>query len=102
MIETSIKLSFAKAFLVSFGDEIALDDINIQKTRPEIEGDFTINIFPFVKYAKKSPQETAKILGNEVQKTLPEISSFNVIFFTKPNIETFIIQAPSQFSQRLV
>ncbi|OIO99401.1 MAG: arginine--tRNA ligase [Bacteroidetes bacterium CG2_30_33_31] len=79
MIETSIKLSFAKAFLVSFGDEIALDDINIQKTRPEIEGDFTINIFPFVKYAKKSPQETAKILGNEVQKTLPEISSFNVI-----------------------
>ena len=79
MIQTRITTVFSKAFHDTFGVEIKSTDVNIQKTRPEIKGDFTINVFPFVRFAKKSPEETATALGEIIKAQLPEINSFNVI-----------------------
>ena len=53
--------------------------IQFQQTRKEFEGDITLVVFPLVKVAKKSPEETGKVIGEAVVKSIEEIESFNVI-----------------------
>ena len=36
----------------------------MQKTRSEFEGNLTLVVFPFVKAAKKSPEQTAQEIGD--------------------------------------
>jgi arginyl-tRNA synthetase len=50
-----------------------------QKTRKEFEGDITLLVFPYVKISKKSPEETASILGNYLKEKHSIIESFNII-----------------------
>ena len=38
--------------------------IQIQKTRPEFEGDITLVVFPFVKAARKAPAQVAEEIGS--------------------------------------
>lgn len=52
--------------------------IQIQKTRKDFEGDYTVVLFPLLKLMKKSPAEAGNELGSYLEK-LPEISGFNVI-----------------------
>ena len=37
--------------------------VQIQKTRPEFEGNITLVVFPFVKMARKAPAQTASEIG---------------------------------------
>lgn len=80
-----IEIKIAEALQVSlkklYDIEISVDVSQIQKTRKEFEGDFTIVVFPYVKLAKKSPDVLADDLGNELQKELQNAGmiSFNVI-----------------------
>ena len=53
-------------------------DIQFQKTRKEFEGDITLVVFPFTKFSKNGPEETAKQIGDELI-SLSEIKDFNVI-----------------------
>lgn len=53
--------------------------IQIQKTRREYKGDFTLVVFPLVKITKKSPELTALEIGEFLQSELYIIESFNVI-----------------------
>ena len=55
------------------------DNIQIQKTRKEFEGDYTVVVFPLLKASRKSPEATATELGEKIVTSTPEIKSFNVI-----------------------
>ncbi|MBR2866854.1 MAG: arginine--tRNA ligase [Alistipes sp.] len=55
------------------------DNIQIQKTRKEFEGDYTVVVFPLLRASKKSPEATATELGEKIIATAPEIKAFNVI-----------------------
>ncbi len=55
------------------------DNIQIQKTRKEFEGDYTVVVFPLLRASKKSPEATATELGEKIVAATPEIKSFNVI-----------------------
>ncbi len=55
------------------------DNIQIQKTRKEFEGDYTVVVFPLLKASRKSPEATATELGEKIVASTPEIKSFNVI-----------------------
>ena len=55
------------------------DNLQIQKTRKEFEGDYTVVVFPLLRASKKSPEATATELGEKITSTTPEINSFNVI-----------------------
>ena len=57
----------------------ASDNIQIQKTRKEFEGDYTVVVFPLLRASKKSPEATATELGEKIVASTPEIKSFNVI-----------------------
>ncbi len=54
-------------------------EIPIENTKQGIEGDYTIVVFPFVKYSKKSPADTAKDLGVFIKTRFEDIASYNII-----------------------
>lgn len=54
-------------------------ELQIQKTRKEFEGDYTLVTFPLLRRSRKSPEATATEIGEHVVAHTPEIQSFNVI-----------------------
>jgi arginyl-tRNA synthetase len=72
----SIVISFTKD---QTNNDIALKNIQIQRTIAEFDADFTLLVFPIARFFKKSPEETATILGNHLVDTVSEIESFSVI-----------------------
>jgi len=55
------------------------ENILLQDTKKEFEGDITLVVFPFSKKAGKSPEETATQIGTHVQEHCKIVSSFNVV-----------------------
>ncbi|PTM15635.1 MAG: arginine--tRNA ligase [Bacteroidetes bacterium] len=53
-------------------------DPELQETRKEFDGDVTLVVFPFVRAAKKKPEEVAEELGNKLLE-LSAIADFNVV-----------------------
>ena len=53
--------------------------IQLDATRKEFEGDYTLIVFPFVKPMRTSPEKAAEALGSHLQGTVAEIEGFNVI-----------------------
>lgn len=58
---------------------LADEQLQIQKTRREFEGDYTLVAFPLLRLSRKSPEATAAEIGEYLQTHVPEIRSFNVI-----------------------
>lgn len=57
-----------------------LDAFSLQRTKKEFEGDYTIVVFPFVKQAKRSPEQIGQEIGTLLVERIPElISNFNVV-----------------------
>lgn len=54
-------------------------DVNIQKTRPEFKGDYTINVFPYLRVSKKKPEDTAKEIGEKMLSSSDFFSAYDVI-----------------------
>lgn len=56
------------------------NDLTINITKPEFEGDYTLVLFAFVKQLKKSPEQLGKEIGETLLKNSPELFiSYNVI-----------------------
>ena len=57
--------------------------IQLQKTRPEFEGNITLVVFPFVKLARKAPQAVAQEIGewmlNEQRVNGQIVNKFNAV-----------------------
>ena len=78
-LEITLAQSVAEAIKQLYGAEVATEKIQLQKTRKEFEGDFTLVVFPFLALSKKRPEETAQEIGEQLKSNLPIISSFNVV-----------------------
>ena len=62
--------SLAKAAVKAlYGVEAEDSQIQLQKTRPEFEGNITLVVFPFVKMARKAPAQVAAEIGEELAKS---------------------------------
>jgi arginyl-tRNA synthetase len=57
----------------------APDKLQLQATNPEFEGSYTLVTFPLTKVSKKSPEETGKMVGEELVKHSGVVSKFNVV-----------------------
>jgi arginyl-tRNA synthetase len=55
------------------------ENITLQETRKEFEGEITIVIFPFTKFSKKTPEQTGYEIGEYLQKNIEEVVGFNVV-----------------------
>ena len=62
-----------------YGIAQAPSDIQLQDTRRDFNGDYTLVVFPYVKQARKSPEAVAQEIGTYVQSHLSLVSGFNVI-----------------------
>ncbi len=62
-----------------YGIELPQTEIQVQATRKEFEGDYTLVVFPLLKISKKSPEATAREIGAYLEKNCPDVDSFNVI-----------------------
>ena len=76
MIEKILSNQIALVLKKLFGDNEY--DVQFQKTRKEFKGDITLVVFPFTKFSKTGPEETAKKIGDELI-SLSEIKNFNVV-----------------------
>ena len=69
----------AKAAVKSlYGIEATDEQIQLQKTRPEFEGNITLVVFPFVKLARKAPAQVATEIGEEMVKS-DIVSKYNAV-----------------------
>lgn len=78
-LELLLKKATQQIFKDTFGAEIAEDSVTINITKKEHEGDYTIVVFPLIKFSKKSPEQTAEALGQALVETTGIVGKFNVI-----------------------
>ena len=78
-IESVLERLSAQAVKELFGFEAKEGSIQFQKTDRKFEGDITLVVFPFVKAAKKSPEETGRMIGEYLQAHCPDITAFNTV-----------------------
>ena len=69
----------AAASIEALYGAVEASQIQIQKTRKEFEGDYTLVTFPLLKLSRKAPEATANEIGEHIVKNNPTISSYNVI-----------------------
>src|SRR6185312_7210373 len=63
-----------------FRQEFSAKDFQINETKPEFEGDYTIVLFSLLKTLKKSPEVLGKELGEHLIKNYPDFfSGYNVV-----------------------
>ena len=62
-----------------YGQKPDTKSIQIQKTRKDFEGDFTLVVFPLLRVSKKPPEQTAEELGEFLKNNVEKISEYNVI-----------------------
>ena len=63
-----------------YGIEITAEQVQLQKTRAEFEGDITLVVFPFVKAARKAPAMVAQELGEKLLEFRSSgVQDFNVV-----------------------
>lgn len=55
-----------------YGIDVNEQQVQLQKTRPEFEGDITLVVFPFVKAARKAPAQVAMEIGETLKGELVE------------------------------
>lgn len=78
-IVSIIQQGVVRAFLDLYQKELPPDQVQVQATRKEFEGDYTVVVFPLVKLAGKKPDEVAQQLGQYLVERVEELSAFNVI-----------------------
>ena len=59
--------------------EVDPSAVQVQITRKEFEGDYTVVVFPFVKTARQAPEATGAAMGEWIVANVPEISAFNCV-----------------------
>ena len=66
-----------KAIAEHYGQQI--ENIEIQLTRKEFEGDYTLVLFPLLKLIKAKPEQIGEVLGSYLTKHVAEVTAYNVV-----------------------
>lgn len=77
--ETFIAEQAVKAIKALYNTDIDASSLQVQVTRKEFEGDFTLVVFPLLRISHSTPDNTGSTIGEWLQTNVPEISSFNVV-----------------------
>ena len=63
-----------------YGAELNDSQVQLQKTKKEFEGNLTVVVFPFVKMARKSPEQVGNELGEYMKREAPDVvADYNVV-----------------------
>ena len=78
-IISQLSSSAAAAVKALYGQEAGEGMLQLQKTKREFEGHFTLVVFPLLKISHKKPEDTAREIGEYLQREEPCVASFNVV-----------------------
>ena len=78
-IEKLIADHSQKAIQHLYGLTLRPEEIQIQSTRKEFEGDLTLVVFPFVKSARKSPEQVANEIGDYLMQEVDLVIAYNSV-----------------------
>ena len=79
-LEETLKLHAKAAVKALYGIDADDKQIQLQKTRPEFEGNITLVVFPFVKLARKAPAQVAEEIGQWLMANSQQlIAKFNAV-----------------------
>jgi arginyl-tRNA synthetase len=78
-MEKILREKIKETVKVLYNSEVENDLIQITETRKDFIGDFTIVVFPILRYSKNTPEHTAEAIGKYLISTFPSVSGFNVI-----------------------
>lgn len=79
-IEEKIIVSVKDAVKALYGVETDDKQVQLQKTKAEFEGHLTVVVFPFVKIARKAPEQVGNEIGQYLVKNLGDVvAKFNVV-----------------------
>lgn len=69
----------AEAVKSLYGAEMDQSAFQVQVTRKEFEGDYTLVVFPLLKVSKSNPEATGNAIGEYMKGHFSEIASYNVV-----------------------
>ncbi|MDE6086116.1 MAG: arginine--tRNA ligase, partial [Muribaculaceae bacterium] len=78
-IDNLLSQAVARAVKELYGVDTEAASIVPQTTKKEFEGNLTIVVFPWVKAARKSPEQVGTEIGNWLVDNEPAVDRFNVI-----------------------
>ncbi|MGB8489446.1 MAG: arginine--tRNA ligase [Bacteroidales bacterium] len=78
-MESVLKDRIKEAVRVLYNNELTDELVQLQETRKGFKGDFTLVVFPLLRFSKNTPEKTGETIGNYLTSNYPEISGFNVI-----------------------
>jgi len=78
-IEMQLKGKLIAAVKELYGQDINENLAQVQITRKDLKGDFTIVVFPLLKTSKKSPEDTANDIGEHIKNNDENVANFNVV-----------------------
>ena len=77
--ENLIAAKASEAVKAIYGAEIAADALQVQPTRKEFEGDYTLVVFPLLKISRQAPDATGNAIGEWLLANCAEIAAFNSV-----------------------
>jgi len=78
-MEIVLKQKVKEAVQILYNNEVADDLIQIQETRKEFKGDFTLVVFPLVRFSRNTPEKTGETIGSYLLDNFSAVVGFNVI-----------------------
>ena len=77
--EQFIAAKASEAVKAIYGAELEPSALQVQPTRKEFEGDYTLVVFPLLKISRQAPDATGNAIGEWLLANCAEISAFNSV-----------------------
>ena len=77
--EQLVAAKASEAVKAIYGADIATAALQVQPTRKEFEGDYTLVVFPLLKISRQAPDATGNAIGEWLLANCAEISAFNSV-----------------------
>lgn len=78
-MEIVLKEKIKEAVKTIYNSDVKDDLIQIQETRKDFKGDFTLVVFPLLRFSKNTPEKTGEMIGQHLKDNFSAVSGFNVI-----------------------
>jgi arginyl-tRNA synthetase len=78
-MEIILKEKIKEAVQSIYNSEVKGDLIQIQETRKDFTGDFTLIVFPLLRFSKNTPEKTGETIGEYLKENFDAVCGYNVI-----------------------
>lgn len=78
-MESILKEKIREAVKFLYNGDACYEIIQVQETRKDFAGDFTLVVFPLLRFSKNTPEKTSETIGNHLAASFPAIKGYNVI-----------------------